>query len=118
MRRVRVVELLFLATCFSVTFEKLHWNLAGAVSLADILTIRQNVERALFRHTSMDEVPGGARNAGKALPSYYVSKTVPVWDESIRWKWKLEVGGMVAKPVTLSLEDLMHLPRVANRVNH
>jgi len=39
LRRVRVVELLFLATCFSVTFEKLHWNLAGAVSLADILTI-------------------------------------------------------------------------------
>jgi O-antigen ligase len=39
LRRVRVVELLFLATCFSVTFEKLHWNLAGAVSLADVLTI-------------------------------------------------------------------------------
>src|SRR5437868_11238240 len=78
----------------------------------------ERVERALFRHTSMDKVESGAHAAGKALPSYYVSKTVPVWDESVRGKWKLEVGGMVARPITLSLEDLMRLPRVAKRVNH
>jgi len=30
---------LFLATLFCVTFEKLQWNLAGTVSLADVLTI-------------------------------------------------------------------------------
>jgi DMSO/TMAO reductase YedYZ molybdopterin-dependent catalytic subunit len=76
------------------------------------------VERALFRHTSMDAVQSGAHAAGDKLPSYFISKTVPVWDESVRGKWKLEVGGMVAKPVTLSMDDLLHLPRVANRVNH
>ena len=30
---------LFLATLFSVTFEKVHWSVAGQVSLADLLTI-------------------------------------------------------------------------------
>ena len=29
----------FLATAFSVTFEKVHWELAGTVSLADVLTL-------------------------------------------------------------------------------
>ena len=76
------------------------------------------VERALFRHTSMDAVQSGAHPAGNKLPSYFISKHVPVWDESVSGKWKLEVGGMVAKPVTLTMEDLLRLPRVANRVNH
>ena len=35
----RVTSFFFLATIFSVTFEKLHWNLAGAVNLADILAL-------------------------------------------------------------------------------
>ena len=30
---------LFLATLFSVTFEKVHWSIAGQVALADLLTI-------------------------------------------------------------------------------
>jgi O-antigen ligase len=33
----RPTERLFLATVFAVTFEKVHWNVAGSVSLADIL---------------------------------------------------------------------------------
>jgi O-antigen ligase len=37
--RIRVVEVLFLLTCFCVTFEKIHWNLAGAVGIADIFTV-------------------------------------------------------------------------------
>ena len=76
------------------------------------------VERALFRHTSMDAVQSGAHAAGNKLPSYFISKTVPIWDETARGKWRLEVGGMVARPVTLSMDDLLRLPRVANRVNH
>jgi O-antigen ligase len=35
----RVTSFVFLATIFSVTFEKLHWNLAGAVNLADMLAL-------------------------------------------------------------------------------
>jgi O-antigen ligase len=33
-----LTEALFLATLFSVTFAKLHWTVAGDVSLADVLT--------------------------------------------------------------------------------
>ncbi len=38
MRTHRVTEFLLLATAFACTFEKVHWNVAGNVSLADILT--------------------------------------------------------------------------------
>jgi len=35
----RVTSFLFLASVFCVTFEKVHWNLAGNVSLADVLAL-------------------------------------------------------------------------------
>jgi len=35
----RLTAFFFLATVFSVTFEKVHWELAGAVSLADVLAV-------------------------------------------------------------------------------
>jgi O-antigen ligase len=35
----RVTSLLFLATFFSVTFEKVHWNFGGSLGIADILTV-------------------------------------------------------------------------------
>jgi O-antigen ligase len=36
---VRVTGALFLATLFCITWEKVHWDVAGAVGLADVLTI-------------------------------------------------------------------------------
>ncbi|HYS69281.1 MAG TPA: hypothetical protein VEM14_03515, partial [Gemmatimonadaceae bacterium] len=56
------------------------------------------VERKLFRHTSMDVVQRGAHEAGNKLPSYFIAPTVPVWDESARGKWALEVSGLVGNP--------------------
>ena len=53
----------------------------------------RSVERALYRHTAMDKVQRGAHDAGNKLPSYFVSPTVPVWDESVRGKWKLDISG-------------------------
>jgi len=76
------------------------------------------VERKLFRHTSMDVVQKGAHDTGNKLPSYFISDTVPIWDEAVRGKWALEVGGMVSNPRRLSLADLQQLPQVSNRVNH
>lgn len=35
----RLTDFLFLATFFCVTFEKVHWNVAGTVGIADVLTI-------------------------------------------------------------------------------
>ena len=76
------------------------------------------VERALFRHTSMDAPPAGAKLAGEALPSYYISKTVPVWDEAQRGVWTLEIGGLVERPMKLTLQNLVDMPRTHKRVNH
>jgi O-antigen ligase len=36
---MRLTRFFFFATLFAVTFEKVHWSIAGAVSLADILAI-------------------------------------------------------------------------------
>jgi O-antigen ligase len=37
--RTRVQALFFLAAVFSITFEQIHWNAAGTVTLADLFTI-------------------------------------------------------------------------------
>ncbi|HEX8945580.1 MAG TPA: molybdopterin-dependent oxidoreductase [Gemmatimonadaceae bacterium] len=78
----------------------------------------ESLERALLRHTSMDVPPSGARLAGSHFPSYYISDDVPVWDEATRGPWRLEIGGMVARPLQLSLTDLAALPRVGYRLDH
>jgi O-antigen ligase len=36
---IRATSFLFLATVFCCTFEKVHWNVAGSVSIADVLAI-------------------------------------------------------------------------------
>lgn len=36
---MKITGTLFLATLFCVTWEKVHWNVAGAVGIADVLTI-------------------------------------------------------------------------------
>lgn len=76
------------------------------------------VERGLFRHTSMDVAGRNVADTGSGYPSYYIAPTVPVWNEAAAGPWMLEVGGVVAKPVRLSLADLQRLPRVTERVNH
>ena len=76
------------------------------------------VERALLSHTSMNVPRRSAKAAGERFPSYFVSRQVPVWDESARGPWRLEVGGMVAKPLQLSLADLGSLPRTGYRLYH
>jgi len=37
--RTRVTDFFFFATFFCVTFEKVHWSIAGNVEISDILTI-------------------------------------------------------------------------------
>lgn len=78
----------------------------------------ESLERALFRHTSIDAPPASAKAAGEHFPSYFISPQVPVWDEAARGVWKLEVSGMVAKPLQLSLTDLASLPRTGYRLDH
>ena len=75
------------------------------------------LERRLLRHTAMD-APESARSAGRALPSYFISDRVPVWDAAARGTWTLEVDGAVRRPLRLTLEQLAALPSVEQRVNH
>src|SRR5213078_4127284 len=44
---MKIAGTLFLATLFCVTWEKVHWNVAGAVGLADVLTVMFLVAFAL-----------------------------------------------------------------------
>src|SRR5207249_396806 len=45
--RMKIAGTLFLATLFCVTWEKVQWNVAGAVGLADVLTVMFLVAFAL-----------------------------------------------------------------------
>jgi DMSO/TMAO reductase YedYZ molybdopterin-dependent catalytic subunit len=78
----------------------------------------ESLERRLFRHTSMDVPRAGAKPAGEYFPSYFISHEVPVWDEAVRGAWRLEVGGMVDRPLKLSLADLAALPRIGYKLDH
>lgn len=78
----------------------------------------ETIERGLFRHTAMDHVPSAAALAGKDFPKYFISPRVPVWDPAVRGVWRLEVSGAVRTPLSLSLDQLVALPRVAQKVDH
>jgi DMSO/TMAO reductase YedYZ molybdopterin-dependent catalytic subunit len=78
----------------------------------------EKVERLLYRHTSIDMPPSSANIAGGQFPSYFVSKHVPMWDDATRGAWRLEVGGMVDRPLQLSLTDLAAMPRMGYKLDH
>jgi DMSO/TMAO reductase YedYZ molybdopterin-dependent catalytic subunit len=78
----------------------------------------ESIERALLRQSSRDRPSARARDAGTAFPVYYIANSVPMWDEKVQGQWTLEVSGLVAQPVRLTLADLMRLPRRTQRVDH
>jgi DMSO/TMAO reductase YedYZ molybdopterin-dependent catalytic subunit len=78
----------------------------------------ESIERGLFRHTAMDRVPAAAGVAGKDFPKYFISDRVPFWDPAVHGAWTLEISGAVKKPLTLSLDQLVGLRRVAQKVDH
>ena len=66
----------------------------------------------------MDRVPTSAKLAGAAFPKYFISDTVPTLDAAAQSAWRLEVSGAVRTPLSLSLADLMKLPRITQTVDH
>jgi DMSO/TMAO reductase YedYZ molybdopterin-dependent catalytic subunit len=78
----------------------------------------ERVERTLFRHAAMNVPPASARVAGARFPSYFVADQLPVWNESVSGMWRLEIGGMVRRPVRLTLAELKALPRTELRLEH
>jgi DMSO/TMAO reductase YedYZ molybdopterin-dependent catalytic subunit len=43
---------------------------------------------------------------------------MPVWDPAVRGVWRLEVSGLVRTPLSLTLDDLMKLPHITQKVDH
>lgn len=91
---------------------------AGQRLLALAEAKNETLERALFRHDTMDRVPASAEVAGADFPKYFISRTVPVWDTAARGPWRLEISGAVRRPLSLSLDELTRLPRVTQKVDH
>ncbi len=78
----------------------------------------EGIERWLLRHTSMDAPRDRWRDARGAFPMYFVSHTVPMWDAAARGPWSLAVGGEVARPLRLTLDDLLRMRQQRQRVDH
>jgi DMSO/TMAO reductase YedYZ molybdopterin-dependent catalytic subunit len=78
----------------------------------------EKLERWLFSDASRDVAKRSAKAAGSKFPAYFISETMPVWDAAARGVWSLEVGGLVRRPLRLTLEELAKLPSVTQRVNH
>ncbi len=78
----------------------------------------EQLERWLFRSSARDYVADDATLARSAFPSYFVSPTVPMWDPAARGAWRLQIEGAVRRPLTLSLEELVAMPSITQRVNH
>ena len=78
----------------------------------------ESIEQGLFRHDVMNHVSASARVAGTSFPKYFISETVPVWDPAVRGAWRLELSGAVRKPVSLTLDELVRLPSITQKVDH
>ena len=78
----------------------------------------QRVEEGLFRHTAINALDANTPVAGRSFPKYFISSRVPVWDTAANGVWRLEVSGAVRRPLSLTLDDLMKLPRVTQKVDH
>jgi DMSO/TMAO reductase YedYZ molybdopterin-dependent catalytic subunit len=107
------------ASLSAVALAGCDQNPRRAAGLLDAIERRnEGLERSLFRHRAMDHVPASARLAGKDFPKYFISDKVPVWDAAANGAWRLEVSGAVRHPLSLSLDDLMSLPRITQKVDH
>jgi DMSO/TMAO reductase YedYZ molybdopterin-dependent catalytic subunit len=62
------------------------------------------------------EYPPGRRTVESEFPAYYVSDLMPRLAQPETWR--LDVGGLVARPQLLSLDRIMALPRVSYTVKH
>jgi DMSO/TMAO reductase YedYZ molybdopterin-dependent catalytic subunit len=60
------------------------------------------------------ELPASEQTPENAFPSYFISDSMPFPPPN----WTLKVGGMVNKPATFTLEQLLQMPRRVTRVRH
>jgi len=72
-------------------------------------------QRLLFRRTKLaPEEPESALTRQEDFPVYHVAPDVPLAPRG----WRLEIRGLCARPLSLSLADLQRLPQTGMRVRH
>src|SRR5881397_1523326 len=69
-------------------------------------------EKILFSPTRLARTYSPAERS-RSLPSYFISATTPMLKDPRLWR--LRVDGLVDRPLELSIEDLMRMPRVTAR---
>src|SRR5881396_2023952 len=72
-------------------------------------------EKILFSPTRLARTYSPAERS-RSLPSYFISATTPMLKDPRLWR--LRVNGLVDRPLELSIEDLMRMPRVTYTVKH
>ena len=84
--------------------------------LLDVSKINDWVgEKILFSPRRLArEYPIAERNAH--MPAYFVSRQLPILTNPSAWR--LQVGGLVRKPLSLSVDDLQAMPRTSYTVKH
>jgi DMSO/TMAO reductase YedYZ molybdopterin-dependent catalytic subunit len=82
----------------------------GALGLVE--RVDKRLQDELFSATR--ESRAGDVTPEAMFPVYHVAPKLPMAPPG----WKLKVGGRVARPVELTLDDLMKLPRTSTRIEH
>ncbi|HET9707590.1 MAG TPA: molybdopterin-dependent oxidoreductase [Gemmatimonadales bacterium] len=72
-------------------------------------------EKVLFSPTRLARTYAVSERSAN-LPNYYISDHTPVLQDPRAWR--LTVDGLVATPLSLTLDDLMRMPRVSYTVKH
>ncbi len=96
-------------------------NSAGPKSAGKVLSFATRQNEKFERWILGASTPSRAGNiapAGARFPSYWISDTVPIWDEATRGAWSLEVTGAVKSPRTFSYDDLRRMKLETQRVPH
>src|SRR5438309_5838773 len=72
-------------------------------------------EKILFSPSRLARTYSPAERS-RSLPSYFISATTPMLKDPRLWR--LRVDGLVQRPLELSIEELMRMPRVTYTVKH
>src|SRR3984957_2531410 len=78
-------------------------------------SVNRNFQELLFSSRRLaPELPASAQTRESAFPAYFISDDMPTPPAN----WTLSVGGIVAKPMKLTIEQLQQMPRTDMRVQH
>lgn len=85
-------------------------------SLLDISRVNDWVgEKLLYSPSRLAREYDRAERTAR-VPSYFISRTMPVLTNPAAWR--LRVDGLVRRPLDLSIDDLMGIPRTSYTVMH